>query len=298
MVTNKTHKLLVTSGTEAADLDAIAAGEFAVLNKKGDAVAEVSDKDEFYIVVGKASEGLKSSDFIKGKDITSVTLTEYIEPVEQEFTVTVDTPIEGLVYILSVVNKSDKEILQRRQDKRTYVYKARAGQTADDLAEVFEGLINEDVGAAYTAEATTNELVITAKSTANKVDKAGLPVKQHYLEVSLVEEGTDESYRLFGDVEITAGVEFGNGTAAQVKEIERVTQGYEGYLNQRQFPVVSYPSDVVAGVDYDILTIEYINHYTSNSVSWGEVNDPIVVTIAVESGQSAALEAIFVNYLE
>lgn len=297
MVTNKTQKLVVTDGTQGTALDALAPGEFLVKTTAGAVNQPLELKDEFQIAVGKLNGSLNISDRIKAKDITNVSLQRYRAKAEQVVSITLTAPVDGLDYNLSIINKSDKEILQRRQDKRSYSYRGTTGATANDMAVYLQSLINADEGSAVVATVSAAVLTLTAKDVANKADAAGLYAFQHYFDAFLYEVTSDGVYKSFGTIVNTTPVDFGSGSYAQVKTIEKTAQGYEGYLNRRQFPVVEYPSDLLANKNYDLLTIEYTNHYFSNSVSWGEVNDPIVVVVAVEAGNTTDLEAIFVDFL-
>lgn len=297
MVTNKTQNLLVTSGAQGADPQALAVGEFAVIDSKGNINPVLTTGDEFHIVVQKQLDIPRFSDRIKASGITSVSLSPYRPKVEKEITVTFDAPIEGLDYNLIVLDHADKENLQRRQDRRSYGYRGKAGDTAENIADAYAALINKDQASAVTAESAGGVLTLTGKSTANKVDAAGLPALQHYFDVFLYQVDPSGNEVPSGEIEVATQVDFGSGTFLQVKEIEKTAQGYEGFLNKTLFPVVQYPSDLDPSKNYDLLTIEYINVYSSNSVAWGTVNDPICVVIAVESGNTGDLEAIFANFL-
>lgn len=298
MVTNKTQNLFVTSGTGATDVDALGVGEFAVISKEGSQITVLEKDDVFRIVTGKLNGSPKYSDFLKASGITSVSLQPYRASQEQEVTVVFDTPVEGLNYNLSVINNSDKEVLQRRQDKRSYGYRGKSGETdGSAIASAIAALINADQASVVTATVSGSTLTLTAKSTAGKVDAAGLEVPQYYFEVFLYEEDANGSFNPSGTLTTAQVVDFGSGSYTQVKTIEQTAQGNEGYFNRTQFPVVQYPSDLNPAETYDLLVIEGINIYSSNSVSWGLVNDPISVVIAVEAGNTTDLEAVFANFL-
>lgn len=296
MVANKVEKLLVTNGTEGTDVAALTAGQYVALvqGKANNSVIEISDK--FQLAVKKLNNEVQYTDVIKAKDIVSVTVEEYRAPVAQEATVTFDTPVAGNVYTLSIVDKADKEVLQRRQDKQTYAVTAVDGETATTLAAKFEALIKGSK--ASTVEATAVAAVLTLEAKSDPVDAAGIPGLQHYFEVFISQTDALGNMAIGGTVANTVDVDFGNGTYAQVKEIERFAQGYEGCLNRTKFPVELYPSDLSHSGTYDLVVIAYNNKYSSNSTVFGErVSDPIEIVIAVEAGGTADLEALLANFL-
>lgn len=296
MVANKVEKLLVTNGTAGASVDALTAGQYVALvqGKAANTPLEVGDK--FQLAIGKLNGQVQYTDVIKTKDIVAVQVEPYRAPVAQEATVTFDAPVVGNVYTLSVVDKADKEILQRRQDKQTYAVTAVDGETATTLAAKFEALINGSQ--ASTVEATAAAAVLTLVAKSDPVDAAGIVGLQHYFEVFISQTDALGNMSIGGTVDNTVDVDFGNGTYDQVKAIERYAQGYEGYLNRIKFPVELYPSDLTAGSTYDLVVLAYDNKYSSNSVAFGDrVSDPIEIVIAVEAGATTALEALFAEFI-
>lgn len=300
MRANRVQKVLVTDGTEVATVGALTPGAYVALvhGKAANTPIEVTDK--FQLVVGKLNGLASYSDVIKAKDIISVKLDEYTAVTEQVSTVTFTAPTAGQEYLLTIVEKSDKEILQRRQDKRSYQVVAVVGETAATLASKFADLINADLGAHVTASATAAVLTITAKAkvvTANAAGQFGL---QHFFDVGVSEVNPYGTFVPFGTVAIATNPNFGTGTFPQVRSLEQDAIGYvDGkYLNRTSFPVPLYDYDTAVGTTYDILTIEYDNEYSTNSVVEGKRNaDPITIVIAVKAGETEDLETLFANFL-
>lgn len=296
MVANKVEKLLVTNGTAAASVTAATAGQYVALVQGKDANTPIEISDKFQFAIRKLNGEVQYTDVIKAKDIVAVQVQPYRAPVAQVATVTAPTPVAGNVYTLTIVDKADKEILQRRQDKQTYAVTAVTGETADTLAGKFRDLIGASQASTVEASGTAASVILTAKT--GSVDAAGLPGLQHYFEVFFSQTDALGNMSLTGTIADTADVDFGNGTYVQVKEIERFAQGYEGYLNRTKFPVELYPSDLSASGTYDLVVIAYNNHYYSNSTVFGDrVSDPIEIVIAVTAGATTALEALLANFL-
>lgn len=296
MVANKVEKLLVTNGTEAASVTAATAGQYVALVQGKSANTPIEISDKFQLAVKKLNGQVQYTDVIKAKDIVSVQIEEYRAPVAQVATITVPTPVVGDTYTLTIVDKADKEILQRRQDKQTYSVTAATGETATTLAGKLRALANGSESSTVVASGTGASLVLTAKT--DPVDAAGIPGLQHYFEAFLTKTDALGNMSVAATPVDTADVDFGNGTYAQVKEIERFAQGYEGYLNRTKFPVELYPSDLSASGTYDLVVIGYNNHYYSNSTVFGDrVSDPIEIVIAVTAGATADLEALLANFL-
>lgn len=294
MVANKVEKLLVTSGTSGATVAALTAGQFIALVQGKDANTPIESNDKFQLAIRKLNGSVQYTDVIKAKDIISVQVKPYQAPVAQVTTITFTAPVVGSVYVLSIIDKADKEILQRRQDKRTFTVTALTGETAITLAGKFRALIQGDESASVIAGGTGATLTLTGKTDA--VDAAGNIGLQHYFEAFLYGQDALGNQTKFGTIVETTDVNFGSGTYNQLKELERYTQGYEGYLNRTKFPVEAYPSDLAVASTYNLVVIGYDNNYWSNSTVSGKVDSPIEIVIAV-SGATTALEALLANFL-
>lgn len=295
MVANKVEKLLVTNGTAGASVSALTSGQYVALVQGKTANTPLEKGDKFQLAVKKLNGDIQYTDVIKSDDIVAVQVNPYTAPVSQVTTITIGTPVVGTTYVLSVVDFADKEVLQRRQDKRTYSVTAVTGETADTLAAKFRGLIQDDESASFTASGATSAVILTAKT--DKTDAAGIPGLQHYFQAFLMSQDVNGNQAKFGTIVETAKVNFGSGTYNQVKEIERFAQGYEGYLNRTKFPVELYPSDLSITATYDLVIIAYDNNYWSNSTVSGKVDSPIEIVIAVPAGATIDLVALLANFI-
>lgn len=301
MRAQRVDKVLVTSGTEVASVAALTAGDYVALVHGKSPNTPITDADKFQFVVGKADGTVKYSDVIKAKDIVSVRKEDYAAVVQQVSTLTLGTPVAGQEYLITIVEKSDKEVLQRRQDKRSYQVTAAVGETATTLADKFVALINGDEAASVTATNAAGVITFTAKaSSATAPNAAGQFGVQHYFEVGSQEVNIYGHYVPFGTLVKTTAPGFGNGTFAQVRTLEAYSAGYdEGiYLNRTKFPVPMPSFDSSPSETYDIITIEYDHEYNTNSVVSGKRNaDPITLVLAVEAGGTADLETLLAAYI-
>ena len=295
MVANKVEKLLVTNGTQGATVAAATAGQYVALVQGKANNTPIVKGDKFQLAIKKLNGELQFTDVIKADDIVDVRLEEYRAPVAQVATITVPTPVVDNEYTVVIVDKADKEIFQRRQDKHTFTVKAVTGETASTLAAKFRALINDSEAVTVTAGGTAAALTLTGKT--DGVDATGRAGLQHYFEAFFsTTDALGNQTRAAATVATTA-VDFGNGTYLQVKEIERYAQGYEGYLNRTKFPVELYPSDLSATATYDLIVISYDNNHWSNSVVSGKYDSPIEIVIAVTAGATTALEALLANFI-
>lgn len=297
MRAQRVDKLLVTNGVEAATVAALAAGNYVGLVHGKTANTPLVKGDKFQIVVEGADGSHKYSDVIKTDDIISVKLEAYAAAVQQVITITFATPVAGQEYAVYVVNKSDKEVLQRRQDKRSYQVIAETGETVTTLGDKFRALINADEASSVVASGTTT-LVLTAKTSPQVANAAGQFPIQNYFDASALVVDLYGQYQEAGTVVYTTAPNFGSGTFPQVRTLEAYTVGYEGgSLNRTSFPVPVPNYSTVAGTNYDLIVIEYDNNYWSNSVVAGKVDSPITLVLAVTAGATEDLEAFLANFI-
>lgn len=300
MRAQRVDKVLITDGTEAASVAALGPLDYVVLVEGKAANTPIDSGDKFQIVVEKSNGLVKYSDRIKADDIVSVRLEEYAAVVEQVVTVVAAAPTAGLEYLLTIVDKSDKEVLQRRQDKRTYQYTAKTGDDAAAVATAFRDKINSDEAAPVVASGSGANIVLTAKAKVTVENAAGQFGLQHYFEVGAQEVNLYGHYVPYGTITYTTAPNFGNGTYPHVRALEQWSAGYdEGiYLNRTLFPVPQPAYDSVPGTNYDLIVIKYDNVYNTNSVVFGKrVADPITLVLAVTAGSTGDLETIFANYI-
>lgn len=289
MVTNRVFKVLATNGTQMTNLADTGVSEYLIIDETGATVtaataATMEKDDKFQIVVNSPNGGKVFSDRIRVGDITAYNKRDYAAKVEEVVTVTLATPVAGIEYTVSVIDKSDKEILQCRQNKRTYSVIAATGETVTTLGDKFRALINADVASTVTATGTTT-LILTAKSVANVANMVGEYPPQYYFQV--FSSSIDNTIypiafpQASGTVVYTTAPSYGSGQYFQVKTLEMESLGYRGITNRTKFPVPQGDYLSVAGTNYDLVVLEYENRHDTNTVVEGETTDPISIIVAV-----------------
>lgn len=304
MVTNRVYKVLVTTGgAAAATVAALTAGQWIIVKKDGTPYAPadtIAAGDKFRIVVGAPDGTRVFSDLISLKDVRSYEKQVYAARVEQVVTVTLATPVAGIEYTISVIDKSDKEILQARQNKRTYSVIAATGETVTTLGDKFRTQINADPASTVTATGTTT-LILTAKSVAGTANYIGEYPAQYFFDVFSTSLDNTVYPIAFpsasGTVVYTTAPNFGSGNFSQVRTLEQRGQGYVGKTNWTSFPAPSGQYLSVAGTNYDTYVIEEDHIHDTNSVVEGEKAAPRTTYIAITAGAGTAFEAILTPYI-
>lgn len=304
MVTNRVYKVLVTTGgAAAATVAALTAGQWIIVKKDGTpfvATDTITQGDKFRIVVAGPDGSRVFSDLISLKDVKAYEKQVYAARVEQVVTVTLATPVAGIQYNVSVIDRSDKEILQARQNKRTYGIVAAAGETVTTLGDKFRAAINADSASTVTATGTTT-LILTAKSVAGVANIVGEYPAQYYFEA--FSSAIDNTIypipfpTASGTVVYTTAPNFGSGTFPQVRTLEQRGIGYTGVTNRTKFPVEQGEFLSVAGTNYDLYTLEEDHLHDTNAVTSGEVTAPRTTIIAITAGAGTAFEAVLTPYI-
>src|SRR5690606_16460234 len=140
-------------------------------------------------------------------------------------TYTFANTIEGEEYTFVIVDKSDKEIFQYRQNKRSY--NAIAGATPATLATAFAAQINADPAANVTAVAAGAALTVTAKAKVAIADATGQFGEHRYFSVASHLASDSGRYVKSGSV-VYVAPGFGSGSFADVRTLEQDSVGYEG----------------------------------------------------------------------
>lgn len=297
MVTNRVFKVLATNGTQMANLADTGAGEYLVIDESGATVTAdtVLDKDDkVQVVVNDASGQKVFSDKIRVGDITAYNVQDYTAKVEQVVTITLATPVAGIEYSVSIIDKSDKEILQHRQNKRTYNVIAATGETVTTLGDKFRAAINADTASTVTASGTTT-LILTAKSVASTANIVGEYPAQYFFEA--FSTSIDNTVypipfpKASGTVVYTTAPNFGSGNAYQVRRLEQASMGYKGITNRTKFPAPTPVYLSTIGVNYDVAVLEFDNTHDTNVVVEGEKRAPIslIVAVTADAGDSTIL---------
>lgn len=296
MVTNRVFKVLATNGTAMANIADTGPSEYLVIKEDGTVVSAttpLTKDDKVQIVVNDPSGVKIFSDFIRVGDITSYKTKTYVAKVEQVVTLTLATPVAGIEYSVSVIDKSEDEILQARQAKRTYSIVAATGENVTSLGDKFRNLINKDSASIVTASGTTT-LVLTAKAqTPNVVAETQ---RQRVFEV--FSSSIDNTVypiafpALSGTVVYTTAPNYGSGSGAQVRALELKSQGYRGITNRTKFPAPAPVYLAAVGSNYDVAIIEFDNRHDTNVVVEGEKRAPETLIVAAVTGASATLFGI------
>lgn len=297
MVTNRVYKVLVTDGTAMANLAGTGAGDFLVIDASGTALTStsaLSRNDLIQVVVNDPSGAKVYSDKIRVGDITAYNKQDFTAKTEQVKTITPGTPTAGLEYSLSIIDKSDKEILQQRQSKRTYTVLAAASETATTLGDKFRALINADVASSVVASGTTT-IILTAKVTANVASLVGEYPAQVVFDIFL-SASNPATYPIpfpvaWGTVADTDAAAYGSGNFWQVRTLEQRGIGYTGVSNRTKFPVETGNFLSVSGVSYDAIVIEYDNTHDTNVVVEGQVRSPqsLIIFVTESAGDSTII---------
>lgn len=301
-VTNRVYKVLVTTGTAAANIAAITAGKFVITKKDGTAYSAadtIAASDTFQIVVGDPSGQPVFSDPIKVKDITSFAKQTYTAKVEQVVTITVGTPVAGIEYSLLVNNQSDKEILPMRQSLRRYTVLAGTADTSTTIATAFYNKVNADPASVVVAtNPSAGVVVLTAKVVANTSNAVGEFYDQTFFSAELSAVDIYGYFQAFGTVVNTTAPVFGSGNFWQVRTLEQYGLGYTGITNRMGFPVDIPNYLSVSGTNYDVYVIENYNSHESGQETVGRVYAPVTTIVAVTTGSATAFEAILAPLIQ
>lgn len=302
MVTNRVYKVLVTTGTEGSSLAALTAGQYIVVDESGtkiSATTVLAPESKVQIVVAAADGSKVFSDLIRVKDVNKYNKEVYRARIAAVKTLTFTTPVAGYEYNVTIIDTSDKEILQHRQNKRSYTVIAATGETATTLDAKFIAKINADPASVVVASGTST-LILTAKAYSTTADAVGEYQEQYTFEVTANQYPNTVpkvlQYQAAGTVVNTTNADFGSGNGTQIIELEQRGLGYRGIDNRTKFPVLAIPIQATAAGTYDVYVLESENEYESNSETFGRVSSPISTIIAVNAGAgTATIEPILVN---
>lgn len=301
-VTNRVYKVLVTTGTAAANIAAITAGKFVITKKDGTAYSAadtIAVSDTFQIVVGDQAGQPVFSDPIAVKDVTSFAKQVFAAKVEQVITVTVGTPVAGTEYSLLVNNRSDKEILPCRQNLRRYTVLASSTDTAITVATSFFNKVNADPASVVTAtNPSAGVVVLTAKAVANTTNAVGEYYDQVFFDAEISSVDLNGYFQTWGTIVYTTAPNFGSGNFYQVRTLEQYGLGYTGITNRIGFPIDIPNYLSVSGTSYDVYIIESQNKHQSGQVTVGRVETPITTIVAVTTTAAAAFEAILAPLIQ
>jgi hypothetical protein len=225
------------------------------------------------IAIGRydATNDVYMTEFIKKGSIKNVTIQDYVAPVLQR----VDVDLSGISNTageevgVRLINKNNREVIYI--GRRVYVVTAGASLTATIDA----------VAAAINSDTFNDATAVNSGGTALQITAAAfdpeLHVSEPYLSVSAVEGWS--SAPVSTGVAAVSGV----GTSDKVTLIEELEDWGEsqGISNFREF-VTTPASAVVAGTEYNLITIEYSTDHGDTVISSGD-KAPKTVVIAMDS---------------
>jgi len=217
------------------------------------------------------------TEFLKKGSIKNVTIQDYVAPVLQQYNFDVSglTPVAGEEVGVRLVNKNNREVIYI--GRRVYIIKS-TGVLADDVTAV-AAAINSD---------RFNDATAVANGTTLEVTAASFDPKEHVTEPSLSITAVEGWSTITGTLAVPSVS--GVGTSDKVKLIESLEDWGEsqGISNYREFVTVP-DSVVVAGTQYNLITIEYDTSWGDTVISSGDKAPKTVVIAMDAAGTGAAL---------
>jgi len=290
----------------------IADGEVVVLDKNKNVLAAgatKSDSDTIYLCQGTGStfaytneEGTTTStnrkvvfsDPIQASGIKTYKGRSYAALAEQVITLdfTGLTPTSGREYVIRVVYKDLAE--HPGQFTQTFRYISTTAVLATWIT-AFVAAINAFPG----------RRVVAADSGAVAITLTGLQIPEANTSVDDIEEYRQVNFDAFAsyisstDTHLavtpltktyTTAASSGSGTWQQVRDLEKVAQGYKGITNKTHFPVIKPAMQTSASSTYDLITIEHDNSYLSSDNQVVK-KTPIttVLALVVDAGQAVQI---------
>ena len=299
----------------------IADGEVVVLDKNKEVLtagATVSDTDTIYLCQGtgetfaytneagtltSANRKVVFSDPIQASGIKSYTGRSYAAIAEQVLTLdfTGLVPTLGREYIIRVVYKD----LAEHPGQFTQTFR----QISSSI--VLATFITEFVA---TIKAFPGRRVFAADAGAVAITLTGLAIPECNTSVNDIEEYRQVNFDAFvsyisaTDTHVavtpltktyTTAASAGVGTWQQVRDLEKVAQGYKGITNKTHFPVIKPDMQTSAAATYDLIVIEHDNSYLSSDNQYVK-KTPITTILAavVDSAQMVPILAALNPWME
>jgi len=275
----------------------IAEGEIVVLDKDMKVLADTAtsaDSDTIYIAEGAADtfnytneagtaltgRHILLSDPIKHSLVRKVAFTANVAKAEATATIPAiaDTIEAGTEYVLRLVYKDIEN--HPGQFTQTYRYIAKSGDTSQTVFDGIRARIANHAGSRVVASGTTT-LVLTGKpipentSSLNNIDEfkmVDFDVFFNYVDADgfWTEVGLDSAITL-------SHATYGVGNWEQIRDLEKVDQGYRGATNRTEFPVILPDFRTVKGASYNSYVVEYDAAYRSPDNSYEKFTSKRVV---------------------
>lgn len=320
---NVTRDPQIVGGASMATLIAsgnIADGEIVVLDKNKNVLAAgstQSDTDAIYIAQGTGStfsytneagtttatnRKVVFSDAIQASGIKTFKGRSYAAIAEELVTVTypaVATTV-GREYVLRIVYKDLAEHPGQftQTIRRVCTSATQATHVTSLVADInnFPGIrviAADSGGAVFTL---TGKAIPESTTSVDDIDE----YRQVNFEVFVTYIDSDDVHQSLGaTIAYTTAASAGSGTWEQVRDLEKVAQGYKGITNKTQFPVIKPSMQTSAAATYDLITIEHDNSYLSSDNQYVK-KTPITTILAlyVDSAQEASILAVLNPWME
>ena len=251
----------------------LTAGQIAVVDPDNELKAATASSKRIHVVqYYSAEQPLMFSEPLVVDQIRAITKKDYVAPAKQVSTVSVAGITAGEYYGVFVRETSEEDL--DTQSRNYYQLKAKDGETATQLAARFAALASTDP--ARIADVTSSGTTVTF---------TGRDFGQTF-------HVSTDSKTSFATATPTK-VAYGNGTTAQLKELESTVQGYRGLLNRVYLPDTP-PSFVVAGTEYTTYVVEYTARHEQGYANQVK-QTPQVLTIAIPAAARIAFDAAFIT---
>jgi membrane-bound inhibitor of C-type lysozyme len=298
----------------------IADGEVVVLDKNKNVLGSgktKSDTDTIYLCQGTSktfdytnesgtttstNRKVVFSDPIQASGIKSYKGKSYAAIAEQVVTVTypaVATTV-GREYVLRIVYKDLAEHPGQftQTIRRVCTSATQATHVTSLVADInnFPGIrvtAADSGGAVFTL---TGKAIPECTTGVNDIEE----YRQVNFEVFVTYIDSDDVHQSLGaTIAYTTKASAGSGTWEQIRDLEKVAQGYKGITNKTQFPVIKPDSQVSTSGTYDLITIEHDNSYLSSDNQYVK-KTPITTILAliVDASQGTQILAALNSWME
>ncbi len=303
-------KILIGDGTNSdltpANLAALAAGDLAFVNQRNQILVAgdtITDADIIRVVQCKVPGDYKFSLPIVGKGIKEAVVKAYTDPAAHTQTITVDNIKNSSAYKLTVMFNDSHQLRDNKDSRTSLYYTSDATATATEIATAFVAKINASkyLAPLVSASNTAGVITLVAKPVpVQGLDKFGYLTFDTSMVVfdSLVPSlGAGGEPLKAATVATTVQGTKGSGTSQQVLDMERNLAGWIGYHNFTQFPVDSFPTYVVKGATYDLITISHDSNWVTGLDRGIHYPKETIIAVPTGSTQRTYLDTILTPYL-
>jgi hypothetical protein len=257
--------------------------------------ANISTAKSFYIAVG-------SGDATKGAQITMhinrrflIKKTAYVAPVKKVSFIGYEgsvgasnlpaSPVTGTIASVYIVDNTDTpNNVVEPKNKKLYEYTVQVGDDEEAILDGLIALINADTNAAVVAAAVVNTDTVGIQLTAKDFGQNFIVSTRDILaDADIYQNGEEDS------IEIV----YGNGTPAQIRQLEIDCEPHEGKGTAYYFPtqMFSKASRVVSNATYTVYDFTY-ETIVPNSVNTNYGATAQHQIVAVPSGAATLITAL------